>query len=127
MLLQTHLIRGRCGDADGLRVNHLPITPPALFAAPMRIGLKFNCSAVMRCNPPNSAFDDVSLPVNATPSQPMYVPKKGKNHPVRVNANLNSVHSGIACHVSKPKHARHRNDGKPHAIHGLPENPEKFF
>src|SRR5579859_3018295 len=65
----------------------LPITPPALFAAPIRIGLRFNCCAVMRCNPPKSALEEVSLPVNATPSHPINVPKKGKNHPVRVNAS----------------------------------------
>src|SRR4029077_5316905 len=64
----------------------LPITPPALFAASIRIGFRFNCSAVMRCNPPKSAFDEVSPPVSATPSQPMYVPKKGNSQPVRVNA-----------------------------------------
>src|SRR5260221_589894 len=40
----------------------------------------------MRCNPPNSAFEEVSLPVSATPSHPINVPKNGKNQPVRVNA-----------------------------------------
>src|SRR5258705_13760216 len=40
----------------------------------------------MRCKLPNNAFDEVSLPVSATPSQPRNVPKNGKNHPVCVNA-----------------------------------------
>src|SRR5713101_7501988 len=52
----------------------LPITPPALFAE------------VMRCRLPNSAFEEVSLPVRATPNQPRNVPKNGKNQPVCVNA-----------------------------------------
>src|SRR5712692_10262900 len=62
----------------------LPITPPALFVAHMRIGLKFNCCAVIFCKQPKRAFDEVSLPVSATPSHPMNVPKNGKNQPVPV-------------------------------------------
>src|SRR5881396_2808318 len=65
----------------------LPITPPAELAAHMRIGSSLSWSAVIRCRLPNSAFEDVSLPVSATPSQPRYEPKKGYSHPVRVNAN----------------------------------------
>src|SRR5580700_1146962 len=65
----------------------LPITPPALFVAHINIGLKFNCWAVIFCNPPNKTFDDVSLPVSATPSHPMYDPKNGNSQPVRVNAS----------------------------------------
>src|SRR6266480_929403 len=64
----------------------LPITPPALFVAHMRMGLRLSCWAVIFCKPPKRTFEDVSLPVRATPSQPMKVPKKGKNQPVRVNA-----------------------------------------
>src|SRR6266446_945594 len=63
-----------------------PITPPALFVAHIRIGLRFSCCAVIFCKPPNSTFEDVSLPVSATPSQPINVPKNGKSQPVRVNA-----------------------------------------
>src|SRR5271169_2924009 len=55
----------------------LPITPPEEFAAPIRIGDRPNCSAVIFCRPPNSTFDAVSDPVSATPSQPSKVPKKG--------------------------------------------------
>src|SRR5262252_3711929 len=65
----------------------LPITPPALLAAVMSIGSRCSCSAVMRCKLPNRAFDDVSLPVRATPNHPRKVPKNGKNHPVWVNAS----------------------------------------
>src|SRR5207237_9709770 len=65
----------------------LPITPPAELAAHIRTGSRLSCCAVIRCKLPNSAFDEVSLPVRATPSQPRYVPKKGNSQPVRVNAN----------------------------------------
>src|SRR5229473_330416 len=65
----------------------LPITPPALLVAHMRIGLKWSCCAVIFCKPPKSAFEEVSLPVSATPSHPINVPKNGKNQPVRVKAN----------------------------------------
>src|SRR6266702_1965344 len=64
----------------------LPITPPAEFAAHMSTGSRLSCCAVIRCRLPNNAFDEVSLPVSATPSHPRNVPKKGNSHPVRVNA-----------------------------------------
>ena len=41
-----------------------------MFDATINVGLSPNCSAVIRCRLPNSAFDDVSLPVSATPNQP---------------------------------------------------------
>src|SRR5713101_2326782 len=65
----------------------LPITPPAELAAHIRTGSRPSCSAVMRCKLPNNAFEEVSLPVSATPSQPRNVPKNGYSHPVRVNAS----------------------------------------
>src|SRR5262249_26758700 len=65
----------------------LPMTPPALFAAHIRIGSSPSCSAVIRCNPPNRAFEDVSLPVRATPSHPRNVPKNGNKTPVLVKAS----------------------------------------
>ena len=61
-----------------------PITPPVELAAPIRMGLRFNCSAVTFCKLPNSAFEPASVPVNATPSQPSSVPKNGNNQPVPV-------------------------------------------
>src|SRR5216683_1564146 len=64
------------------------MTPPALLVAHIRMGLRLSCCAVIFCKPPNKAFEDVSLPVRATPSQPIKVPKKGKNQPVRVKARL---------------------------------------
>src|SRR5256885_13197543 len=57
----------------------LPITPPELLAAPMRLGDRPSCSAATFCMPPNSTFDAVSEPVSATPSQPIRVPKKGRS------------------------------------------------
>src|SRR6059036_435550 len=71
----------------------LPITPPAELAAHMRIGSSLSCCAVMRCRLPNKAFEEVSLPVRATPNQPRYVPKKGYSHPVRVNASPSTASS----------------------------------
>src|SRR5258708_27100038 len=55
----------------------LPITPPDEFAAPIRMGDRPNCSAVIFCKPPNKILDAVSDPVSATPSQPSSVPKNG--------------------------------------------------
>src|SRR5579871_6382020 len=55
----------------------LPIKPPEEFAAPIRMGERPNCSAVIFCSPPNSTLEAVSDPVSATPSQPSNVPKNG--------------------------------------------------
>src|SRR5712672_2355012 len=55
----------------------LPMTPPEELAAAIRIGDRPSCSDVIFCNPPNSTFEAVSDPVNATPSQPSRVPKNG--------------------------------------------------
>src|SRR5437868_14994954 len=65
----------------------LPITPPALLAAHMRMGASLSCCAVIRCKLPNNAFEEVSLPGKATPNEPRNVPKKGKNHPQRGSAS----------------------------------------
>src|SRR5688500_6734006 len=59
-----------------------PITPPELFDAHIRIGERPSACAETFCRFPKSTFDDVSLPVNATPSQPIIGEKKGKNQPV---------------------------------------------
>ena len=64
----------------------LPMTPPAELVAAIRTGLRSSCCAVIFCRPPKRTFEEVSLPVRATPSQPMNAPKKGKNQPVRVKA-----------------------------------------
>ena len=62
------------------------MTPPELFAAPIRFGARPSCSAATFCMPPNSTFDAVSEPVIATPSQPMRVPKNGYSAPVLAKA-----------------------------------------
>ena len=64
----------------------LPITPPELLAADMRIGDKPSCVAVVFCRPPNSTFEAVSDPVSATPSQPSIVPNSGYSTPVWAKA-----------------------------------------
>src|SRR5438445_13847078 len=71
----------------------LPITPPAELAAHIRTESSLSCSDVMRCRLPNRAFEDVSLPVRATPSHPRNVPKNGNSHPVRVNAKPSTASS----------------------------------
>src|SRR5215207_7156272 len=64
----------------------LPITPPELLDAAVRIGDKPSCSAETFWRLPKSTFDDVSLPVSATPSQPIIGEKNGKNHPDCANS-----------------------------------------
>ncbi len=48
----------------------LPITPPDELVPAVRIGLMCSCWAVCACRAPNRVFDEVSLPVRKTPSQP---------------------------------------------------------
>src|SRR5713101_4965147 len=87
----------------------LPITPPALFVAHIKIskwGVKLSCCAVIFCKPPKSAFEEVSLPVSATPSHPMNVPKNGKSQPVRVNASPRTA-SMPEYRVTYPKPSMH--------------------
>jgi hypothetical protein len=69
----------------------LPITPPALFAEAVRTGERFNRWAVTCCRLPNRTFEDVSLPVKATPSQPIRGEKKGNNQPVEASVSPNVV------------------------------------
>src|SRR5262249_28893598 len=47
-----------------------PRTPPLEFEAAISIGERLAFSAAETCSAPNSALDDVSDPVTATPSQP---------------------------------------------------------
>ena len=53
------------------------MTPPELFAAPIRIGLIPVCRAVIAWRLPNRTLEEVSEPVSATPSQPKIGAKKG--------------------------------------------------
>ena len=66
----------------------LPMTPPVLLAVvssttacvserPDKIPFRTSPCAVIFCNEPNRALDDVSEPVRATPSQPRNVAKNG--------------------------------------------------
>src|SRR3954468_5514391 len=64
----------------------LPITPPELFADAISVGLRPSLFAVMTCWLPNNAFEPASVPVNATPIQPIIVPKNGYSQPVLANA-----------------------------------------
>src|SRR5271169_2745800 len=64
----------------------LPITPPDELAAPIRIGDRPSCVAVIFCKLPNRMLDEVSDPVSATPNQPSSVPKKGYSTPVPAKA-----------------------------------------
>src|SRR5580698_11452180 len=64
----------------------LPITPPDELAAPIRIGDRPSCCAVIFCKPPNRTFEAVSDPMSATPSQPSRVPKNGYRKPALAKA-----------------------------------------
>src|ERR1700734_234150 len=129
----------------------LPMTPPALLVAHMRMGLRLSCWAVIFCRPPKRTLEEVSLPVSATPSQPMKAPKKGKNQPVRVKARPRTgsappppanegpeegedpagaregeaedgVHAGVAGDVAEAEHAGHGDDGEAQAEEGAAED-----
>src|SRR5258708_17910972 len=60
----------------------LPITPPDEFVPAVRIGLTlWSCCAVCAWSGPNSVFEEVSLPVRKTPSQPRNAATNGKITP----------------------------------------------
>src|SRR5262245_23125893 len=63
------------------------MTPPELFDAAASVGEKPSCCAVTCCKLPNNTFEDVSLPVSATPSQPRIGEKNGNKKPVLANAS----------------------------------------
>src|SRR3954452_9577811 len=79
----------------------LPITPPELLAAPIRLTDSPSCPAATFCIPPNRTLDAVSDPVIATPIQPIKVPKNGYSTPEWANARP-SVVSGPEQRVSVP-------------------------
>jgi len=60
----------------------LPITPPALLVAHMRMGLRLSCWAVIFCKPPKRTFEDVSLPVRAI-SEPADEGAEERKEPAR--------------------------------------------
>ena len=64
----------------------LPMTPPELLAAHVRRGERPSCSAVTFCRLPKRTLEEVSLPVSATPSQPMIGEKNGNHRPVPASA-----------------------------------------
>src|SRR2546421_8664808 len=65
----------------------LPITPPEELVPAVRIGLTLpSCCAVCAWSGPNRVFDDVSLPVRNTPSQPRNAATNGNITPVLANA-----------------------------------------
>ena len=61
----------------------LPSTPPEELAAASSTGSSPARAAVCTCRAPNSAFDEVSEPVTATPIQPRIGDRKAKNPPAR--------------------------------------------
>ena len=64
----------------------LPMTPPELLVAAMRMGSRPATFAVVAWSGPKSVFDEVSLPVRKTPSMPMKAEKNGKRTPVSARA-----------------------------------------
>src|SRR5260370_41574048 len=65
----------------------LPMTPPLLLLAQARMGLIPSCSALIRCRFPKRTFEEVSLPVSATPSQPSSGEKNGNTGPAVAKAS----------------------------------------
>ena len=63
-----------------------PSPPAAALEAAVSIGLRCSVPAVMTCRLPKSAFEEVSLPVTNTPSQPRNALKKGNSQPVAAQA-----------------------------------------
>src|SRR5688572_23129807 len=59
----------------------LPMTPPELLLAQVRMGEIPVCSAVTFWRFPKRTLDEVSLPVSATPSQPSRGEKNGNQEP----------------------------------------------
>ena len=59
----------------------LPSTPPELLAAASSIWSSPASLAASTCSAPNSALDEVSEPVTATPSQPMSATGSAKASP----------------------------------------------
>ena len=72
-LLPGHTHRGRT-NGEILRAI-FPSTPPQLLAAANRVSEMPTSLAAVTCNAPSNAFDDVSDPVTATPSQPIRAEK----------------------------------------------------
>ena len=69
-------------------ISHLDST--VLIAAlvdAVKIGFNPSVFAVTTCRLPNSAFDEVSLPVRKTPVQPSIALNAGNSDPVAANAN----------------------------------------
>ena len=59
----------------------MPSTPPELFAAASSVGDMPASFAAVTWSAPKSAFDDVSEPVTATPSQPISGERNAKKSP----------------------------------------------
>ena len=82
------LFRGDGRHDDALGVDHLAHhAAGAVGGARSDIGFRAQLLGVIRCRLPNSAFDDVSEPVSATPSQPRSGAKNGYDQPVLVKAS----------------------------------------
>ena len=62
-------------------VELLPTTPPVVFAASMRSGLRPRLFAAVTCRLANRALAEVSEPVTATPTQPRTGEKKANAGP----------------------------------------------
>ena len=72
----------------------MPITPPELLAAAIRTGEKPRCRAVICWRLPKRILEDVSLPVKATPIQPIRGEKNGNKKPVPAKGKGKAKASG---------------------------------
>src|ERR1035441_2426484 len=122
-----------------------PMTPPALLAAPIRIGLSPSRLAVTTWKLPNSAFDPASVPLSATPSQPIIVPKNGNSRPVcdiampihraekweqppgmRHRHAHGRVHAAVARQIPHAEHGHDRHHAEPQPPQALAEHPDRL-
>ena len=94
----------------------LPITPPELLDATISEGDRCNCCAVTCWRLPKRTFEEVSLPVSATPSQPMSGEKKRDQN---ARASQHEAHGGVgageARGVPQREHERDGEHGGAHA------------
>ena len=89
----------------------LPSTPPEEFAAAISTGSSPALAAVCTCRAPNSAFDEVSEPVTATPIQPRIGERiandaAGAGQPGAERGGL----AGQVHHVGQRQHRHHGDD-----------------
>lgn len=64
---------------------------------------------MITCRPPKSTFDPASVPLRATPTQPITVPKNGKQHAgAREGHAERGIHAAVTRRISDAEHGEWR-------------------